>query len=88
MSVWTNIQGSVSIARKDRVSIQEVINNTLSDENTLKVHTYGVTDEAYKYDINCDVCMDGYDFIKRHEKFLAALKPVKGSLDITITLRL
>ncbi len=88
MSVWTNIKGSVSIARRDRVSIQKVIDDTLTDENTLKVEVLNVTHDSYKYNIDCDVCMDGYGFIKCHEKFLSALKPLKGSLDMTVTLRL
>jgi hypothetical protein len=86
MSVWTNIQGTVSIYKKDRVSIKEVIYNTLTDESMVHVDTE-VFPDNYRYHINCNVCIDGYDFIKHYEQFLKELKPIKGTLDLECQLR-
>jgi CRISPR/Cas system Type II protein with McrA/HNH and RuvC-like nuclease domain len=86
MSVWTNIQGDVKIHKKDNVSIKKVITNILSDEFSLDVKTQDKIDH-YHHTIDCNVCIDGYDFIKHYKEFLSELKPINGGLDLTCQLR-
>jgi hypothetical protein len=86
MSVWTHIEGTVSIYKKDKVSVRDVICDTLTDEVMIDVKTEDFSN-FYVHTINANVCIDGYDFIKCHEKFIEGLKPIKGGLDLSVTLR-
>ncbi len=87
MSVWTNIEGTVSIYKKDKVSVKEVIYSELTDEAVVNIETEDFPD-YYRHTINCMVGLDGYGFIRNYEKFLMKLKPMKcGGLDLSVTLR-
>jgi hypothetical protein len=86
MSVWTNIEGNVKILKSDKVSIKEVISDTLSDEHCTNVDTSDCG-EFYNHHITSNVCIDGYDFIKCYKKFLDNLKPINGGLDLTCSIR-
>ena len=87
MSVWTNIEGTVSIYKKDKVSVKDVIHNELTDDAIVNIETEDFPD-YYRHTINCAVSLDGYEFIRNYENFLKALKPMKcGGLDLSVTLR-
>jgi hypothetical protein len=86
MSVWSNIQGSVKIHKKDNVSIKKIIENVFTDEFCLNIDTKTL-DDHYIHHINCNICIDGDDFIKHHKEFFDVLKPMKGGMDLTCELR-
>jgi hypothetical protein len=86
MSVWTHIEGTVYIYKKDKVSVKKVIMETLTDEACVHVETIEFADK-YFHKLDCNVCIDGYDFIKKYERFLRELKPIKGYMDLECSLR-
>ena len=86
MSVWTHIQGNVSIYKKDNVSIKKVVCDTLTDEAIIDIKTEDRIDH-YHHVINGRVCLDGYEFIHCYKEFLEALKPMKGGLYLICELR-
>ena len=86
MSVWTNIEGNVKILKSDKISIKQVISDTLSDEHYTDLDTSDCG-EFYNHYINSNVCIDGYDFIKHYKTFLTNLHPIKGGLDLTCNIR-
>ena len=86
MSVWTNITGTLYIYKKDKISVKDVIMETLTDEACVHVDTVEFSDK-YFHKLDCNVCLDGYEFIGKYETFLKALKPVKGYMDLQCSLR-
>lgn len=85
MSIWTEIEGTVKIRKKDGVSIREVIRNTFTDEFSIDVKTTDDND-CYSHELACSICMDGTDFMDSYKEFLKNLKPVH--CDLTCSVRI
>lgn len=86
MSVWTHIEGTVKIHKDEKISIKQLIEDVFTDEFCLDLKTETFPD-YYRHTISCNVCFDGWDFVKKHKEFFAALKPMSGGMDLTFELR-
>jgi hypothetical protein len=87
MSVWTHIEGQVGILKKDKISIKEVLEKVFTDEFSLDLKTEDCK-HFWHHEINCQLCIEGQTFMEGYEDFLYELKPMKGGLDLTATIRL
>jgi hypothetical protein len=87
MSVWTHIEGQVRILKKDKVSIKDVLEKVFTDEFVLNVKTEDHK-HFWHHEINCRLCIDGQAFMERYDDLLYELKPIRGGLDLTATIRL
>lgn len=86
MSIWTNIEGTVKILKKDKVSVKEVFQNVLTDELCFDLKTED-RKHYWEHYICCKVRIDGESFVERYEDLLYYLSPIKGGLDLTCSVR-
>lgn len=83
MGVWTNINGYVRINKKERVSIRHVIEEIFGSEKLLKCDTRE-DGEYFIHDIDCNLEIDGYEFIKKKDDFFNRLKAKDKDLTVSI----
>jgi hypothetical protein len=86
MGEWTHFAGKVRIHKSERVSVEEVVKNTLSDEYSLDISTTDKGDH-WEHTVDAEVALGAYEFIKCHHKFLENLKPLRNGVDLTVELR-
>ena len=86
MGCWTKIDGYVSIYKKHKVSIKEVVEEIFTDESFVIIDTKDCGDHYHhKFCVNMEI--DGDTFVNKRKEFFEALEPIKGTLDIVCELR-
>ncbi len=84
MSIWTYIEGTATIPKKEKVSIRDLVDRYFGDEFTIGLETESVN-EDWRHIFHISVCMEGYEFMKCWALFDGALKATQK--DITCTIR-
>ncbi len=77
MSIWCQIEGTVTIPKKEKVSVRDLIEEYFSDEYTIKQDSESFN-ETYIHKISTSICIDGDWFLKQWPSF---------EKDLTATLR-
>ncbi len=85
MSVWTQIEGTVTIPVRAHVSIRDVIRDVLSDEAVVTEEVRNDDQGNRVHTLSIGLDMEGQDVYPQIPEFISRLKSV--SRDLTFTLR-
>ena len=83
MSIWAEMDGWITIPKKEKVSVKELIEKHFTDEYTLKQTTKD-RDTAWAHTIYTSICIDGGQFLKNWYHFEKDLKATEKDLTCTI----